>query len=130
MKEKVIEILCQLGFQPELVDENFGYRFEYEGLTILFTPEDEESQAVCLMLPSIFEITEDNRSVVLEAMVKLAGRMKFVQPVIFGDSVWLNYQHFLGKQDPTPEVLEHMIRVLAVAMVHFHKYINGEDDDE
>ncbi len=130
IKDKVIEILYQLGFQPELVDENFGYRFEYEGLTILLTPEDEDSRTVCMMLPGIFDTSEDNRVAVLEAMVKLAGRMKFVQPVIFSDSVWLNYQHFLGEQEPTPEVIEHMIRVLAISTVQFHKYINNEDNDE
>lgn len=130
IQEKVLEILYQLGFQPELVDENFGYRFEYEGLTILLTPEDEESHTVCMMLPGIFDITEDNRMAVLEAMVKLAGRVKFVQPVIFNDSVWLNYQHFLGEQEPTLEVIEHMIRVLAISTVQFHKFINNEDNDE
>lgn len=130
IKEKILEILYQLGFQPELVDENFGYRFEYEGLTILFTPEDEDAHTVYFMIPGIFVITEDNRPAVLEAMVKLAGRMKFVQPMIISDSVWLNYQHFLGEQEPTLEVIEHMVRVLAVSMVQFHKFINNEDNDE
>lgn len=130
IKDKILEILYQLGFQPELVDENFGYRFEYEGLTILFTPEDEDAHTVYFMIPGIFDITEDNRPAVLEAMVKLAGRMKFVQPVIISDSVWLNYQHFLGEQEPTLEVIEHMVRVLAVSMVQFHKFINNEDNDE
>lgn len=130
MQEKVLEILYQLGFQPELVDETFGYRFEYEGVTILLTPEEEDSHTICLMLPGIFDITEDNRVAVLEAMVKLSGKMKFVQPVIFTDSVWLNYLHFLGEQEPTPELIEHMIRVLAFSMVQFHKIINNEDNDE
>lgn len=59
IKDKILEILYQLGFQPELVDENFGYRFEYEGLTILFTPEDEDAHTVYFMIPGIFDITED-----------------------------------------------------------------------
>jgi hypothetical protein len=130
INEKILEILYQLGFQPELVDENFGYRFEYEGLTILYTPEDEDAHTVCFMIPGIFDISDDNRVAVLEAMVKLAGRMKFVQPVIMSDSVWLNYQHFLSSQEPTPEVLEHMIRVLAVSTIQFHKFINNEGNDE
>ena len=130
IKDKVLEILYHLGFQPELVDENFGYRFEYEGLTFLYIPEDEDARTVYFMIPGIFDISEDNRVAVLEAMVKLAGRMKFVQPVIISDSVWLNYQHFLGEQEPTPELIEHMIRVLAISTVQFHKFINNEDDDE
>ncbi len=130
IKEKVLEILYQLGFQPEFVDEYFVYRFEYEEQTMLLIPEDEESHTVCLMKPRIFDITEVNRVAVLEAMVKLSGRMKFVQPVIISDSVWLNYQHFLGEQELTLEVIENMIRALAVSTVQFHKIINNEDNDE
>ncbi len=129
IKDKVLEILYQLGVQPELVDENFGYRFEYEELTVLFIPEDEDAHTVYFMIPGILDISEDNRVAVLEAMAKLAGKMKFVQPVIISDSVWLNYQHFLGEQEPTPELIEHMIRVLAISTVQFHKFINNEDDD-
>ena len=130
IKEKILEILYQLGFQPELVDENFGYRFEYEGLTVLYTPENEDAQTANFLIPGIFDISEDNRVAVLEAMVKLAGKMKFVQPVIMSNSVWLNYQHFLGEQEPTLELIEHMIRVLAISTVQFHKFINNEDNDE
>lgn len=130
IKEKILEMLYQLGFQPELVDECFGYRFEYEGLTVLFTPEDEDAHTACFMIPGIFDISEDNKVAVLEAMVKLASRMKFVQPVIIQDSVWLNYQHYLGEQEPTLEIIEHIIRVLAISTVKFHKFINNEDNDE
>lgn len=130
VNDKILEILYQLGFQPELVDDRFGYRFEYEGLTVLFTPEDEDARTAFFMLPGLFDITEDNRVAVLEAMAKLAGKMKFVQPVIISDSVWLNYQHFLGEQEPTPEIVEHIIRVLAVSTAQFHKIINNEDNDE
>lgn len=130
IKDKIIEILYQLGFQPELIDENFGYRFEYEGLTLIFSPEDEDAHTAYFMLPGVFDISEDNRVAVLEAMVKLSGKMKFVQPVIFSDSVWLNYQHFLGEKEPTPEVIEHIIRVLAISTVQFHKIINNEDNDK
>lgn len=127
--EKVLDILHQLGFQPELVDENIGYRFEYEGLTILFSPE-EDSQTLNLMVPAIFDITEDNRVAVLEGMVKLSGKMKFVQPATYGTSVWLNYQHYLEDQDPTPGLLEHMIKVMSVSAAQFLNIMNDEDNDE
>lgn len=130
LKEKTLEILYQLGFQPELVDENFGYKFDYEGFTLLYTPEDDDTHNICIILPGIFDISNDNRVAVMEAMMKLSGRMKFVQPVIMSNSVWLNYQHFLGELEPTPELIEHMIRVLAISTVEFHKIIGNEDDDE
>ncbi len=129
-REKILGILHQLGFQPEFVDENIGYRFEYEGMILFFTPEDDDAHTIYLMAPCIFDVTDENRVAVLETMSKFTRQMKFVQPVIFLNSVWLNYQHFLDKYDPTPELLEHMIRGLAVSTVKFHKFINNEEDDE
>lgn len=128
MKEKVLEILHQLGFAPEFVNEYFGYKFNYEELTMLFIPDDGACHTVSLTLPGVFDVTEENRVAVLEVMEKLAGKMKFVQPVIVGGLVWLHYQHFLGSQEPTPELLEHMIRVLAVSSFVFYKFINNEDN--
>lgn len=129
IKEKVLECLYQLGFQPELIDEDFGYRFSYEDLTIIYNPE-EESQCLTFTLPGIFDVSEDNRTTVLEAMAKLCAKMRFVQPVIMFNSVWLNYQHYLDKgTEPTVELLEHMVRVLTFSMVQFHKIINNEEEE-
>lgn len=86
IKEKVLGCLYQLGFQPELIDEDFGYRFSYEELTIIYNPE-EETQCLTLSMPGIFDISEANRAAVLEAMIKLCAKMRFVQPVIMFDSV-------------------------------------------
>lgn len=126
--EKVLDCLYQLGFQPELLDEEFGYRFVYEDLTILYTPE-EESQCLTFTMPGIFDISEENRTTVLEAMVELCKKIRFVQPFIMFDSVWLNYQHYLEKDtEPTEDLTEHIVRVLAMAMIQFHKIINNEEE--
>lgn len=131
IKDQVIEILYQLGFQPELVDENLGFKFDYEGLTLLFTPEDEDAHTVFFMVPNIFDVTDDNRIAVMEAVVKLAGKMKFVQPTLMSDAVWLNYHHYLAKEEqPSLELIEHMIRVLAASTIQFHKIINNENNDQ
>lgn len=129
IKEKVLECLYKLGFQPELIDEDFGYRFSYEELTIIYNPE-EETQCLTLSMPGIFDISEENRAAVLETMVQLCAKMRFVQPTIMFNSVWLNYQHYLDKDaDPTPELLEHMVRVLTFSMIQFHKIINNEEEE-
>ena len=130
LKEQVIEKLLELGFQPELIDETFGYRFKYEGMNLLFSPEDAESKTIHLLMPGIFDVNEENRLDVLETIVKLAGKMKFVQPMIIQDSVWLNYQHYLEDHEPTAGLLEHMVRVLAYSTMEFHKILNNTYDDE
>lgn len=129
IKENVLTALSALGFIPEEI-EGFGYRFEYEGLTVIYTVEDEEAQCISLTAPDVFDISDDNRIAVLEAMVKLCGKMKYVQPhIMFENQVWLNYQHYLGENEVTAELIEHMIRVLAVSTITIHNIINGTDND-
>lgn len=129
IQDQVLSALSTLGFIPEEINE-FGYRFEYEGLTLVYTKDDDESKCISFVVPDVFDISAENRTAALEAMVELAGRLKFVQPqIMFDNQVWLNYQHWLGDDEVTPELVEHMIRVLAISTITFHKIINGEDND-
>lgn len=130
IKEQVLSALGALGFIPEEI-EDFGYRFYYEGLTLLYSTEDDDTKCVTLITPNIFEISDDSRSEVLEAMVKVCGRVKYVQPhIMFGNQVWINYQHHIGENEVTPDLIEHMIRVLSFATSTFHKILNGDDNDD
>lgn len=129
-KENVLETLRMLGFIPEEI-EGFGYRFDYDGFKFVYLPDPEEAKCLTLMAPFIFEITDDNRVAVLEAMVKLSGSIKFVQPhIIIGEQVALNYQHYVGDGELTEELVEHMVRVLAYGIEKFHRIINGEEEEE
>ena len=63
-KELVLEKLESLGFS--VVDAHeFGYVFEYEDLTFLYMPDDDEN-FLRFALPNIFDATTENRSFVLE----------------------------------------------------------------
>ena len=130
IKEQVLKALSALGFIPEEI-EGFGYRFDYEGLTLIYSEDDEDSKCVTLIAPDVFDISEDNRTAVLEAMVKLCGKMKYVQPhIMFENQVGLNYQYYTNDNEVTAALIEHMIRVLAFSTITFHKIINGDDNDE
>lgn len=137
IKEQVLKALRDLGFIPEEV--NVGYMFKYEGLTLIYAydmddeDDDEEEEAKCVLLlaPHIFDISDDNRTAVLEAMVKLCGRVKYVQPhIMFEDQVWLDYSHFTGDNEVTADLIGHMITAMAYANTIFSKIINGEDNDD
>ncbi|MDE5877690.1 MAG: hypothetical protein K2H47_09390 [Muribaculaceae bacterium] len=129
--EEVLDVLHKLGFRPEHIDDDFGYSFEYEGLTLLYVPApNDDTKCLTIMLPNIFDITEENRPAAYEAMIRLVGRLKYVQPFIMGkDQVWLTYQHYVGDGEVTEDLVEHMIRVLTASIMKFHEIINGEDND-
>lgn len=130
IKEQVLSALRTLGFMPEEI-EGVGYRFDFEGLNVLYSVDEESTKCVTLCAPGVYDITDGDRVTTLEAMVRLSGEMKYVQPfIMFGDKVWLNYQHYIGDNPVTPELIEHMVRVLMASTITFHKIINGEDNDD
>lgn len=130
IKEQVLSALSALGFITEEI-EGFGYRFDYEDLTLIYSEDDEDAKCITLIAPAVFGVSDDNRTAVLEAMAMLCSKMKFVQPhIMFENQVWLNYQHYTGENEVTPALIEHMIRVLAFSTIKFHKIINGDDNDD
>lgn len=129
IKEQVLNALSILGFRPEEI-EDFGYKFDYEDLNVLYSVDNEEAHCITMAAPGVFEVTEENRQQVLEAMADVCCRVKYAQPVIaFKEHVWINYQHYIGDNEVTPELIEHMVRVLAFATIQFHKTINGDTND-
>lgn len=130
IKEQVLQALSALGFIPEDI-EGVGYKFAYEGLILIYSEDDEDTKCVTLIAPDVFDISDDNRTAVLEAMAKLCGKMKYVQPhIMFDNQVWLNYQYYTNGNDVTDALIEHMIQVLAFSTITFHKIINGDDNDD
>lgn len=129
IKESVLNALKVLGFEPEEIDE-VGYGFKYEDVRFLYAVDDDDTTCVTLMVPRVFEFTPENRAATVDAMVKLCAEVKYVQPsILFDDEVWLSYQHFLGEDEVTPELLEHMIRLLSFATYSFHNTMNPDGDD-
>lgn len=128
VKDDVLSAFSALGFIPKEV-EGMGFEIDYEGLNILYATEDN-AESVNLIVPGIFEVTDENKADVYDAIVELGGNMKYVQTyVMFGNKVWLNYVHYLGENEVTPKLIEHMITVLAYGIANFHKIINGDENN-
>lgn len=130
IQEKTLECLYELGFTPELVTEDIGYSFKMEGRTFLLETEDEDVKCLTLTLPNIHTVTEENRMDVLEAMVKLCHELRYVQPYILFESVWIHYQHYLGDSVPTAQLVEHMIRTLMAAHCNFSNLLCNDNTSD
>lgn len=128
-KERIIEILHSLGFRPEQIGDDSGYSIEYEGVSIVYSVEDDDSGSLTFIVPGLVKVDDDNRDRVVRAIFSLLEGLKYVQPaIVFGDSVWISYQHYIGSHEPELETVEHMIRVLAVATERFHNLLDGNDE--
>ena len=104
MSEMVFEYLKNQGLMPK-IDEDNDIIFKYQMLTFIYFNNDEDEQFFRLALPGIFDVTDENRVTVLEAMNEVNKRMKVAKAYIPRDDVWVAAEIMM---DSTP-VLDDMV---------------------
>jgi len=107
--EMVLNYLKEQGFCPQLDDDVIV--FKYQMCTFVFFVDDDDDKFFRLALPSIFDVTEDNRISVLEATNELNKRLKVVKAFIPNDEVWLSAETLM---DETPELDDFVPRILSI----------------
>lgn len=128
-KEFIVKKLCDMGFEPEEV-ENIGMVFSYEDMHYLYMPDENDEKFLRIALPNIFDVTDDNRIEVLEAVSYVENILKYAKFCIMYDtSLWTVYEHHLVSNENIKELLEHIIEVLQTSASVFDKKINGEEID-
>ncbi len=73
----MMDYLAEEGFRPH--ETPFGIAFKSEGINYLYFKDEEDEQYFRLMMPAIFQITEDNEDMVLRAMNEVNGNIKVVK---------------------------------------------------
>ena len=95
------EDLKELGFEPQKYDD-LGYVFDMEGIHILYIGDEDTPSFIRFAVPSIFDITDENRAEITGIMYELTKELKYVKAFDINDSVWISYEHCLV----SPEELE------------------------
>ena len=126
-KEIILEQLNAMGFETvELGDA--GFVFKYEDLNYLYMPDEDDEQFLRIAIPHLFEVTDENRVAVLEAMHDTTLMLKYSKLcIMYETAVWAMYEYHLTSMDNMSELLEHIIRVLEVTARVFYMKINGEE---
>lgn len=125
--EIILDQLKTMGFEPVELGE-VGYLFKYEDMNYLYQPDDDDEHFLRIVIPQLFEVTDENRVAVLDAMHETTLLLKYSKvSIMYDNGVWAIYEHRLGSTDNLAELLEHIIRVLEVTAHVFYKEINGED---
>lgn len=126
-KEIILGQLSAMGFDPIELG-NVGYAFKYEELNYLYMPDDNDEQFLRIAVPQLYDVTDENRVAVLEAMHDTGVMIKYSKVcIMYEDAVWAIYEHRFSTCEDLAEILEHIIRVLEATAQVFHKKINGED---
>ena len=119
LKELMLNYLREEGFCPK--EEEYGLAFKCEGLNFIFFYDEDDDQYFRLMMPGIFDVTEENFPAVLLAMNKVNSEMKAYTPV--PDDVWIG---FLVITDSKPELADFVhrgINMLRAAQRKFYEAI-------
>lgn len=126
-KDIILGQLNAMGFEPiELGDA--GFVFKYDDLNYLYTPDEDDEQFLRIAIPHLFEVTDENRVAVLEAMHDTSLLLKYAKVnIMYDTAAWVVYEHRLTATDNLSEILEHIICILEAAAQVFYKKISGEE---
>ena len=97
MKEKILEAFSNLGFKLE-EEEGVGYRFNYEGLNLLYMYNENDEEFLTIALPGIIEVKEDRMLQICALLEKINSTLKYVKAYMLGNGVWLFYERELIEQ--------------------------------
>ena len=122
--EMVLEFLKKEGFLPEVDADDGSIWFKYQMMTYLFmNNDDDEKEFFQLVMPNIYEVTEDNRDMVLEAANKVNKTMKVAKSCIINNDVWLIYEAILDSSPEIEEIMPRALRILQSARTEFYEEI-------
>lgn len=121
--ERVLEFLKTQGFCPE-VDEHGGIIFKYQMATFLFINNDEDEEFFQLAMPHIYQVTDDNRDIVLEAANKTNTSMKVVKISVLCDSVWAFFEILLDQSPDVKDIIPRALNILMSARQTLYENLN------
>jgi len=122
LKELMLNYLREEGFCPK--EEEFGIAFKCEGLNFVFFYDEDDDQYFRLMMPGIFDVTEENFPEVLLAMNKVNSDMKVVKlytPV--PDAVWIGFEVLVDSTPVLEDFVPRGINMLRTAQRKFYEAI-------
>lgn len=132
MKEKILEAFENLGFNLEET-ESLGFAFKYEGINFLYMYNENDEDFLCLSIPGIYDLEENNKEEYEILKEKINSNLKYVKAYTLGDSLWLFYERDLLGNEELEEVIRSMVLHLAAALVFardtIEKIENGESID-
>jgi hypothetical protein len=120
MIDKIMTALKSEGFQPKMDD--VSVTFKYQMIDYLHI-KDEDNQYLNLYIPSIFQVDDDNRMVVMKTMNSINNLHKVVKLVLNDDQVWVCFEEKLPKDTEIDELLTFAIVILEQATRRFFEVL-------
>ena len=134
MKEKILKVLAELGFQLEQI-EDLGFKFSYEGTNFFFMPNEDDEEFLNIAVPEIYDLEEETPLTFIALMNKINSTLKYIKAYEVGKSVWLFYERELYGDEDLTKVISRMILHLEAAIMFAQKAMaeikeNAEDNGD
>lgn len=110
--EMVMDYLKEQGLCPK-IDDDGDIAFKYEMRNFYFFNNKDDEAFFRLAMPGIYDVTDDNRYAVLEAINELNKTYKVMKAIVPSTEVWLTTEIFM---DSTPELDDFVPRLLRILM--------------
>ena len=120
--ELVFNYLKEQGLCPKY-DEDNDIVFKYQMLTFVFFNNDEDGIFFRLSLPGIYDVTDENRVAVLEAMNEVNKMVKVVKLFIPNDDVWASTEITMDSTPVLDDMVPHLLNILIGARKIFYDQI-------
>lgn len=118
----VFEYLKNQGLMPK-IDEDNDIIFKYQMRTFIYFNNDDDEQFFRLALPGIFDVTDENRVTVLEAMNEVNKRMKVAKAYIPRDDVWVATEIMMDSTPLLDDMVPRLLNILLGARQEFYDQI-------
>lgn len=120
LNKLMMDFLAEEGFRPH--EAPFGIAFKNEGFNFLYFKDDQDEQYFRLMMPAIFDVTEDNEDTILRVMNEVNSNIKVVKLYTMDmedengnkdTAVWVAFEILA---DTTPELTDIVPRAISLLM--------------
>lgn len=112
VKELMREYLQEEGYKVK--EEDFGLAFRYQGRNIIFYDNSDDETFFCLVMPAIYDATDEEIERVLKACNIVCSERKVIKANLSNENdVWLNFEILI---DTTPELSDIVPRALSMLL--------------
>ena len=131
-KTLVSKYLKSQGVTPK--KNELGLNFSHEGWNFLLWNDAEDPVFFRLILPGVFDVTDDNFAEAIMACNNVNWSFKVVKAVLYefedehdkGASVWMCFEQVLDSNPQIEELVPRAVHSLIAAAETFNKEMNDE----
>ena len=120
-KRNLGSYLSNEGFQPQETD--FGFVFKFKELTFVIFWDDDDNQYLKLVLPSIYNVNDNNRDDALVAANQVNIEWKVIKAVVHSDEVWVVAEQLIDKDPNLSDLIPRTIQILIQGRESFYKHL-------